>query len=259
MTDPTSAPASAWTLISLRSSGEHAPLRRAAARLGARVLAMSPWRIETLQTPQARAALQQALAAPLVLFTSPAAVLAAHRLIPLQRPPQSQWISVGEGTARALQAVGVTEVVRPTRMDSEGLLALSLLQAPLPSVGLVTAPGGRGLLAPALEQRGAYILRAEVYRRQPLHLRHTAVRALEQALPRCVVAVSSGEALTQVLQQLPAPLAEALKQRPLVASSDRLCAHAHQLGFVDVQRAEGPLPLQLARAAAAIVTPPRSC
>jgi uroporphyrinogen-III synthase len=31
-----------WQLISLRPSGDHAPLRRAAARYGARVLALSP-------------------------------------------------------------------------------------------------------------------------------------------------------------------------------------------------------------------------
>lgn len=116
--------ATSWTLLSLRPSGEHAPLRRAVARHGGQLLAVSPWRLQINDTPQARDALRQALGAPIVVFTSPAAVHAAHRLLPLQRPGPAQWASVGEGTARALQACGIDAVVRPARMDSEGLLAL---------------------------------------------------------------------------------------------------------------------------------------
>ncbi|MFO3706018.1 uroporphyrinogen-III synthase [Xanthomonas codiaei] len=248
-----------WTLISLRPSGEHAPLRRAAARHGGRVLALSPWRLQTNDTAPARSALQQALQAPVVVFTSPASVQAAQRLAPLRRPPQAHWVSVGEGTARALHACGVEAVIRPARMDSEGLLALPLLQPPLHTVGLITAPGGRGMLAPALEQRGARILRAEVYQRVALPLRRTAVQALAAALPRSVLALSSGEALALVLQQLPSALVETWRQRPVVASSERMCASALAAGFDHVVRADGPLPAQLAEAAAAVMTSPRPC
>ncbi|MBV7305155.1 uroporphyrinogen-III synthase [Xanthomonas vasicola] len=252
-------PDAAWTLISLRPGGEHAPLRRAVARHGGRVLALSPWRLQTNDTAQVRDALQQALAAPIAVFTSPAAVHAAHRLAPLQRPAQAHWMSVGDGTARALQTCGIDTVVRPTRMDSEGLLALPLLQAPLQAVGLITAPGGRGVLAPTLEQRGARIVRVDVYQRIPLRLRASAIQSFAHALPRSVLALSSAEALTLVLQQLPAALIERWQQRPVVASSDRMLDAAHAAGFIHVIRAEGPLPMQLAAAAAAIMTPPRPC
>ncbi|KEZ99243.1 uroporphyrinogen-III synthase, partial [Xanthomonas vasicola pv. vasculorum NCPPB 895] len=47
-------PDAAWTLISLRPGGEHAPLRRAVARHGGRVLALSPWRLQTNDTAQVR-------------------------------------------------------------------------------------------------------------------------------------------------------------------------------------------------------------
>lgn len=258
MTRPAPA-AAAWTLISLRPSGEHAPLRRAAARHGGRLLALSPWRLQTNDTAQALAALRQALQAPIAVFTSPAAVHAAHRLAPLQRPAQAQWVSVGDGTARALQACGIDTVIRPARMDSEGLLALPLLRQPLQAVGLITAPGGRGMLAPALEQRGARILRADVYQRVALRLRASAVRALADALPASVLALSSAEALTLVLQQLPGPLVDALRQRPVVTSSERMLQSAHLAGFRHVVHAAGPLPEQLATAAAAIVTPLRPC
>ncbi|WP_166775267.1 uroporphyrinogen-III synthase [Xanthomonas sp. CFBP 8151] len=258
MTRPAPA-AAAWTLISFRPSGEHAPLRRAAARHGGRLLALSPWRLQTNDTAQALAALRQALQAPIAVFTSPAAVHAAHRLAPLQRPAQAQWVSVGDGTARALQACGIDTVIRPARMDSEGLLALPLLRQPLQAVGLITAPGGRGMLAPALEQRGARILRADVYQRVALRLRASAVRALADALPASVLALSSAEALTLVLQQLPGPLVDTLRQRPVVTSSERMLQSAHLAGFRHVVRAAGPLPEQLAAAAAAIVTPLRPC
>src|SRR3546814_12885773 len=44
----------------------------------------------------------------------------------------------------------------PQRMDSEGLLALEPLQQVSGlTIGLVTAPGGRGELQPALQRRGA--------------------------------------------------------------------------------------------------------
>ncbi|WP_301182413.1 uroporphyrinogen-III synthase [Xanthomonas arboricola] len=258
MTSP--APATdAWTLISLRPSGEHAPLRRATARQGGRLLALSPWRLQTNDTPQALAALRQALQAPIAVFTSPAAVHAAHRLAPLQRPAQAQWVSVGDGTARALQACGIDTVLRPARMDSEGLLALPLFRQPLQAVGLITAPGGRGMLAPALEQRGARILRADVYQRVGLRLRASAVRTLADVLPASVLALSSAEALTLVLQQLPASLIDALRQRPVVASSERMLESARLACFNHRVRAAGPLPEQLAAAAAAIVTPSRPC
>ena len=71
-------------MISLRPRGQHAPLRRAAARHGAGLIALSPWALQDRGDEAVRLALQRALAAPLVLFTSPAAVRAADRLQPLR-------------------------------------------------------------------------------------------------------------------------------------------------------------------------------
>jgi uroporphyrinogen-III synthase len=49
-------------VISLRPAGQHEPLRRAAARHGARVLALSPWRLAPRDDAATRAALETALA-----------------------------------------------------------------------------------------------------------------------------------------------------------------------------------------------------
>lgn len=108
------------------------------------------------------------------------------------------------------------------------------------------------MLAPALEQRGARILRADVYQRVALRLRASSVQALADALPECVLALSSAEALTLVLQQLPTALIDALRQRPVVASSERMRESAHAAGFHQVVRAAGPCPSNWLR------LPPRS-
>ena len=111
-------------VISLRPAGGHAPLRRAAAVHGARVLGLSPWTLSNRDDAATRAALRAALAAERVLFTSPAAVHAARALQALRPHRGATWCAVGAGTASALRRAGVATVASPTRMDSEGLLAL---------------------------------------------------------------------------------------------------------------------------------------
>jgi len=172
-TIPTGAAGSdaGWTLVSLRPQGQHVALRRAVAGLGGHVLALSPWRLQRLKgTPVVRQ-LQRALNCDRVVFTSPAAVAAAASLLPLAEAQRSPWLTVGEGTARALQALGVSEVHAPQRMDSEGLLAMPVLaDVQGLCIGLVTAPGGRGLIAAQLQAAGATIERADVYQRRLLRL-----------------------------------------------------------------------------------------
>src|SRR5690606_22867134 len=141
-------------------------VRRAAAALGARTLALSPWRIACLDDPNVRSTLQRTLAAPRVVFTSPAAVAAAAALQPLRPGPDQAWVAVGAGTAQAMRRAGAGHVESPARMDSEGLLALPALgDVQGLDVGLVTAPGGRGVIAATLARRGARVLRANVYER----------------------------------------------------------------------------------------------
>lgn len=240
-----------WYVISLRPSGDHAALRRAAARRGARLLALSPWRIQTRRDDSTRAALAAALRAERVLFTSPAAVHAAADLQALRERDGQQWLAVGAGTAQALHRHGVAHVRHPERMDSEGLLALPELQQLAGSeLGFVSAPDGRNVLAPALLERGARLLRADVYARHDLALPAAALaRLLALSAPACVLISSSG-ALDRVAAQLPAAARLALLAMPAVAASERLAGHARATGFHDVLTAAGPQPAQLLDAAA---------
>ncbi|WP_460763041.1 uroporphyrinogen-III synthase [Lysobacter fragariae] len=225
-------------------------MRRTAALHGARLVALSPWRLRLLDDDDTRGQLDAALAATRVVFTSPAAVRAARALQPL-RPRRGQaWCAVGAGTAAALRRAGVAEVQAPARMDSEGLLDLPALQvANGDSIGLVTAPGGRDAIAPALRSRGARVVRADVYLRETIALSPRALERLRAIRGPLVLALSSGEALQQVLASVPDDIATRLRDARVVAASPRLQALARTLGFVDVVLAAGPRPRELLAAA----------
>lgn len=245
-------------MISLRPRGEHAPLRRAAARLGAGVVALSPWALLDCGDAAASDALRRALAAPRVLFTSPAAVRAAHRLQPLDvvanhAGAATTWLAVGAGTRAALLRAGVITVIAPDRMDSEGLLALpELTDVASIAIGLVTAPGGRGTLAPALRERGAEVVRADVYQRVPVAPSPRALATLRALREPAVLAVSSEQALRVVLGAVPDDVLERLRTVPVVASSERLADVARGLGFGPVEIARSARPGDLVAEAARI-------
>jgi uroporphyrinogen-III synthase len=244
-------PLAGCTVISLRPARAHAALRRAAAAKGARLLALSPWRLQALDDARSRAALAAALGAPRVVFTSPAAVAAARRMERLRPAAGACWLAVGASTAAALAREGV-EALAPGRMDSEGLLALEPLQQIAGiSVGLVTAPGGRGEIESALRRRGAHPLRADVYQRIELAPSARAIDALRLLDGPAWLALSSGSALDSLLAALPADAARVLRGAAVVAASDRLAQLASERGFDRVVTATSALPAELVAAAAA--------
>jgi uroporphyrinogen-III synthase len=229
----------AWAL---RPAGEHAALRRLAQAAGLRLRSLAVQRLSALAEAPAAQALAEALAQPLRVFTSPAAVRFASRHAAWRRRPDGMDLAVGAGTAAALREAGASQVAAPARMDSEGLLALpELAGIHGRGIGLVTAPGGRGLIGEALLARGARLRVAEVYRRRALHGGARRIAAL-LASP-APLAVSSGEALER-LHGLVVVRGEFARRRfvarPLVVSSGRLAARAAALGFEDVRLAAGP-------------------
>ena len=240
-------------MISLRPRGGHAALRRAAAVRGAGLVALSPWALADRDDATTRAALGVALSAPRVLVTSPAAARAAARLRPLHRRAGQHWFAVGAGTAAALHRAGVDRVVAPRRMDTEGVLALPGLREFPPGgdavLGFVTAPGGRGLLLPSLQARGAQVLRVDVYERVPVAPSERSIAALRGVSAPLALALSSGEALQRIVDALPADAAAKLRGAQVLAASERLAVLARDLGFADVLVAGGPRPRDLLAAA----------
>jgi uroporphyrinogen-III synthase len=247
------SPLAGWYVISLRPLDQHGSLRRAAERRMARVFAISTLRLSALDAGRM---LPRALAAAQVIATSPAAVRFAHAQRPLPQRSRQRWYALGEGTAAALRRAGIARVSVPERgATSEQLLALPELQSVRgQTVGLLTAPGGRDLIASALTARGANVLRAEVYARSPLPIAPGRRQALAALPRRTALLVSSGEALTTLWQALDAREREALCRRPAVASSERLRTQLQTLGFVRVARAENARPAALLDALAAQVS-----
>jgi len=253
MDKPRSAPTLAgWYVISLRPTGSHGPVRRAAAALGARVLAVSTLALRPLP---AGPALQSALACPRVIVTSPAAVVHAARQAPLARRAGQQWFALGAGSAQALARAGIDPVQIPAKgTDSEALLALPALQeSPLGPVGLVTAPGGRGLIPDVLASRGAVLHRADVYLREPLKPARARLARLPGLPPSSALLVSSGEALDGLWQALDDAGRAWLRRQPAVASSPRLAATLAARGFEAIVPAEGAAPATMLAALAADV------
>lgn len=244
-----------WYVLSLRPLREHAAIRRQAARLGARCVALSTLKLEALP---AGAALRAALACERIVVTSPAAVRAAAGQ-PGWRPRRGQaWFALGAGSARALGRAGVApaQVRLPTAgHDSEAVLALPGLRDVRGSaVGLLTAPGGRGLLARRLRQRGARLCVAETYRRVPLGVAPSRLRVLAALDDRGALLFTSDEALAPFWQALSAAERARWLARPCVVASDRLAARALVLGFGAVLRATEPTPAALLDALAAHVS-----
>lgn len=242
-----------WTVLSLRPRGQHGGLRAAASRYGARLLALSPFAIEPLTDHEHRETLKRALTAHFVIWTSPNAVRAAAALQALQARPGQAWLVVGSGTRRALLRAGITARA-PSRMDSEGLLAMPELQElRARRIGLVTAPGGRGLLAPSLSARGAQVIRADVYARRELTFSPHALAALELAMAapqRVLLVVSSQDALQQLLSARPSDRQIALADIAVVAASQRLADIARAAGFQHIAIATSATPSALLQAAA---------
>lgn len=236
-----------WYVISLRPSGQHGGVRRAAAKRGARVFALSTLRLEALPS----AALERALACPWMIATSPAAV---HYALAKAAPARAQrWFAPGPGTAAALRRRGVAQVSIPADgHDSQHLLALPDLCAPGGrAIGLLTAPGGRDRIAPVLRGRGADVRRADVYERMVVPVSTRAVAALRALAAPAWLALGSGQALDAVLAQLPDDARRRLRETRVAAASPRLAQLAQAHGFAAVAVAASAVPRDLVAAIAA--------
>ena len=228
-----------WTVVSLRPASQQAAAARAIAARGAVALALPGVALQA--NPDAGRALDAALACRRVVFTSPAAVEFADALRPLRSSRARVAIAVGSGTARALAGRGIDALQPPPdAMRSEGVLALPELVQGDDAVGLVTAPGGRDAIAPALRARGVPVVVAAVYRRFAPARSAAAIEALLCAPAPRAVLVSSGEALAYVLAELPAAARARLRDSTAVASSARLVRVARAAGFAVTLAAASP-------------------
>lgn len=171
----------------------------------------------------------------MAIFISANAVHKALPMITAQRqlPPRLRLVSVGEGTAKALQKYGRNPDLCPREQsDSEALLALpEMQQVRGQRIVIFRGEGGRELLGETLRQRGASVAYAEVYRRaKPAtdpgdlqdHLRRGKVD---------VISVTSNAGLVNLVALAGPAVRNSLLATPLVVMSERNIEHARGLGF----------------------------
>lgn len=175
----------------------------------------------------------------LAVFVSPAAVrwgLAA--LAPIRDPEQlaARFVAVGKGTAAALRAAGLGDVLAPaTGFDSEHLLALPELATLAGQCVLIfRGEGGRAVLGDTLRQRGAEVRYVECYRRGCPSTDPAPVLAAFQAGKLQAVTAFSGETLAHLQALLGADGDAALRATPLFVPHERIAEHARARGFARV-------------------------
>jgi uroporphyrinogen-III synthase len=139
----------------------------------------------------------------IVIFVSVTAVNFAHQSWPITQWQFTTAIAVGKATAEALNNIGITEVISPVNENSEGLLALSLLNKDLREINIVIVRGnsGRELLATELKKRNAQVNYLESYKRQWRTLPKTLVKHWQAQQINCIV-VTSNELLQRLADTL---------------------------------------------------------
>lgn len=198
--------------------------------------------------PGMRTALREALRDDVLIFISPAAVRFAARAMPLET--RATVLAVGQGTARVLRRHGIDALAPDQQQDSEGLLALGVLDDVRGKrVALIGAPGGRGVLREQLAARGARLRELHVYRRTAPRLSRRHVEAVLALPADAMVLLSSAEAMENLHQQLAGPAWDALSRTTAVVSSARLADAARAAGFARVRVADSAFSEDMLRAA----------
>jgi len=144
--------------------------------------------------------------------------------------------TVGQGSAKALRALGIANVIAPIeQFDSEGLLALPELQNVAGwRVMIFRGDGGRELLGDTLKARGAKVEYATCYKRSKPQ---QDAGALLSAVPDAIT-VTSSEALGYLWQMLNSNARAALRDTPLFVPHERIAGLAREQGWLQVQLTE---------------------
>lgn len=167
------------------------------------------------------------------IFISPNAVdYAADFIDFVGLPAKLKLAAIGPGTARALEAHGRKPDMLPRDgASSEALLKLKALNAvDKKRILIVRGQGGRELLAETLEERGAQVDYAEVYRRAVPRLDHAELSSWFRQGRVDVIAVTSREALLNLDRMLSPALTPYLRAAQLLVSSTRVIKLASALG-----------------------------
>lgn len=187
-----------------------------------------------------------------VIFISANAAICGIDLIDQywpQLPVGIEWLAIGRQTAAQLNTLGITATQSPEGYDSEALLSLpQLQQIKTDKILIMRGNGGREILAEQLNQRGAKVDYADLYRRTAPHytseqissiISNTSNNSAETA-PLAAILITSGEALKNLAQLITDHNLTSLLHTTLVVPSERVARIAAELGYTRVITASGP-------------------
>jgi uroporphyrinogen-III synthase len=170
----------------------------------------------------------------LIIFVSANAVRFGGDLIGQRR--DLKIAAIGRATAQALNAAGLRVSIIPKGgSDSEALLASPELQHMAGQrVLIVRGRGGRELLGDTLAARGAEVVYAEVYERQPAHPSRETLAEIEELWRHGGVDVytaTSGELLEALVGLVTPRCRELMDSTALLTGASRVADRAARLGL----------------------------
>ena len=237
----TEQPLAGLAIAVTRPAAQAAGLVERIAALGGRPILFPLLEILPAADPAALHAQAARLAAfDWAIFISPNAVqygMAAVRAALGGWPAQVRVAAVGQGSARALRAAGITEILAPVeRFDSEALLALpEMHRVEERRMAIFRGDGGRELLADTLRVRGAQVEYLACYQRR----KPTQSGADLLAAAPDVLTVTSSEALGYLWNMLDTEQQQYCVRLPLFVPHPRIADKALELGFRYVQATDG--------------------
>ena len=184
----------------------------------------------------------------IIIFVSVAAVEFAHTNVSKTHWQYQHIIAVGKTTKAALQALSLENILCPSQENSEGVLALSLLNENLSnkSITIVRGNGGREHLAKELTKRGATLRYLESYQRVWRTFPEDINNQWYQQQINCIV-VTSNALLDKLVQLTQASNKNA--ENDIIkhwrnhciwlVASKRIADHAKQLGLANVIQSDG--------------------
>ncbi|MDR0701254.1 MAG: uroporphyrinogen-III synthase [Azoarcus sp.] len=158
-------------------------------------------------------------------------------------PPGLCVATVGQGSARALRARGLGDVIAPdSGFDSEAVLALPAF-APEAVRGravlILRGEGGRELLGETLTARGAYIEYLACYRRRCPEVDPAPLLALAGRGEVDALLLTSGEGADNLARLVGAAGLTRLVALPVFVPHPRIAARCRSHGFTQIVSAEG--------------------
>jgi uroporphyrinogen-III synthase len=193
--------------------------------------------IPTINDPSVGAALQQYEQANSIIFTSSNAVRNAILAINKANkswPPVQSVFAIGPATCHSLNVSNCNNVIMPDiDFSSEGLLAKSELQHIKDNIIIIFGGANpRPLLATQLQQRGAHVLHAACYMRQPLTAQMDIKQQAELLNKVDIIVCTSNETLLNLIQAFDKGLHNQLFDKEFLVINSHMKTTLKGLGYI---------------------------